>query len=212
MKNTQVIKLNCGTERERAIRKAAHYMHDGKIVVFPTDTVYGIGTNALDARACSKVYKIKGREKGKALIILASDMRMLDKVAVIPKEYRAALKQAWPAPLTVIAKPKKCVPRLILAPDGTTSVRIPDNDTTLALIRYAKVPVVAPSANPSGLEPSKTAMQASNYFNGKVDLILDAGRSARRKPSTILRLSDMQIVRKGAFQTSDVKRLMSSNK
>lgn len=203
---TEVLKLRNSQDNTVAIRKAAKAMRSGAVVVFPTETVYGIGTNALDAGACAKVYRIKGRERNKALIVLVSDMAMLDKVACLPKKYRKPLEKAWPAPLTVIARTRTGIPRVITAQDKTVAVRIPDNTTLLALISAAKVPIVAPSANPSGLEPAKTGTQARRYFYGKVDMILDSGNAGSGVPSTILRLRDMRVLRHGAFSDKQIKK------
>ena len=203
---TQVLKLRRGSTNASIIRAAARAIKHGGVAVFPTDTVYGIGANALDASACAKVYGIKGRERGKALIVLVSDMRMLGKVASIPKRHVAALEKIWPAPLTVIARAKAPVPGIIKAGDKTVAVRIPDSKIVLELIKAANVPIVAPSANPSGIEPAKTGAQAKRYFDGKVDVILDSGRSMRTMPSTIIRLRDMRILRQGAFPKKQLDR------
>ena len=205
--HTRVIRLssNSNAANSKDIAEAAKVIRAGGVVVFPTDTVYGIGANALNARACKKVYDIKGRERHKALIVLVSDVKMLDKVAVLPQKYRSTLKKIWPAPLTVILKARGAIPRVVTAGSTTVAVRMPDNKITLSLIRAAGVPIVAPSANPSGRTPSKTGAQAKKYFNGKVDAIMDAGGTQHQKPSTIIDLSSLAVLREGAFPKVKLK-------
>ncbi len=204
---TKVLRLvgRRGSAYSKQLSSAAGIIKRGGVVVFPTDTVYGIGASALNTRACLKVYEIKGRERGKALIVLASDMKMIDKVAVIPKRYRKALEATWPAPLTVIVKARASLPKIVTAERGTVAVRIPDNKTVISLIKAAGVPIVAPSANPSGLSPSKTGTQARKYFDGKVSAIIDAGGSGKGVPSTVIELQDMRVLRKGAFTIKQIK-------
>ncbi len=194
----------------RIIKTAADTICKGGVLVFPTETVYGIGANALDRKACEKVYRIKGRERSKALIVLVSDMNMLDRIAFVPKKYRKILEDVWPAPLTVILKARAAVPKRVTAGKGTVAVRMPDNATLLSIIRAAHVPIVAPSANPSGLTPARTGFEAKRYFDGKVDAIIDSGRKGCGVPSTIMRIPSMRVIRQGAFTEKQIKKAFGS--
>ncbi|MCL5427684.1 MAG: L-threonylcarbamoyladenylate synthase [Candidatus Marsarchaeota archaeon] len=203
---TIIMRLGGSSGHTDAVRAAARIMREGGVAVFPTETVYGIGTNALDGKACARVYRIKGRERKKALIVLVSDMQMLGRIAYVPRGYRRALSRAWPAPLTVILRSKPCVPSIVTAGTGTVAVRIPSNTIALALIRAAGVPLIAPSANPSGLKPSETGAQAIRYFKGRVDAILDSGRAGCGVPSTIIALPELRVIREGAFTMRQIER------
>ncbi|EQD77167.1 Sua5/YciO/YrdC/YwlC family protein, partial [mine drainage metagenome] len=102
-----------GREAAKRIRQAAQIIKNGGIVVFPTETVYGIGANALDAKACKKIYSIKGRASDNPLIVHVSSLEMASRIGEIPKKYIRILSKVWPAPLTVIVRAKKQLPKVV---------------------------------------------------------------------------------------------------
>ncbi len=207
---TRVIRIR--SARSPAVGVAASEIKSGNVVVFPTETVYGIGANAMDAKACADVYRIKGRPRHKALIVLASDMEMVRSIAHVPRKYGKVLGRVWPAPLTVVLRARQSVPRIVKSDDGTVAVRIPRSSITLALIRASKVPIVAPSANPSGLRPARSGAEARRYFNGKVSLILDAGRAGNGMPSTIIDMKAMRVIRQGVFTKRQIENFFGKAK
>ncbi len=190
---------------ERGILNAAKIIRSGGIVIFPTETVYGIGANALDQRACSKIYKIKGRPSDNPLIVHVSSMRMADAVGIIPPRYRAALLKVWPAPLTVIVRARKGLNRVVRGGLNTVAIRMPDNQIALRLIEQSKVPIAAPSANISMKPSSTTAEHAIKYFNGKVDAIISSSPSEFGIESTVLDLRNFSILRPGAYTPERIR-------
>ncbi|MDE1823038.1 MAG: threonylcarbamoyl-AMP synthase, partial [Candidatus Micrarchaeota archaeon] len=155
---TRIIRINADRPEKRNVERAAAAIRNGGIVVFPTETVYGIGANALDAKACRRIFSVKGRQRDNPLIVHVSSMKMTEEIGVIPSRYREILKRIWPAPLTVIVKSKDKVPKVVTAGLDTVAIRMPDNRVALEMIRRAGVPVAAPSANPSKM-PSSTAFR-----------------------------------------------------
>lgn len=203
---TILLRLNPAKPDEKKIRIAAERIRNGGIVVFPTETVYGIGANALDESAARKIFRIKGRPSDNPMIVHVSSMEMADTVADIPKRYRNLIKKIWPAPLTIVVHAKKSLPRIVTGGLDTVAIRMPDSKVALSLIRDAGVPVVAPSANISGNPSSTSASHAKRYFNGKVDIIIDAGSSRFGLESTVIDLRRFEILRPGAFTTDDIKK------
>ncbi len=192
-------------EAKSCISRAAKMIRSGGIVVFPTETVYGIGANAFDAKACLKIYKIKGRARDNPLIVHVSSMSMANKVGTIPKRYSSIISSVWPAPLTVIVKAKSSIPKIVTGGLNTVAIRMPDNKVALDLIRQSGVPIAAPSANISKKPSSTSAAHAKKYFNGKVDAIIDYGPSRLGIESTVISLSDFSLLRPGSYTMKQIE-------
>ncbi|MCL4365175.1 MAG: L-threonylcarbamoyladenylate synthase [Candidatus Marsarchaeota archaeon] len=188
------------------IAKAADIIRRGGIVVFPTETVYGIGANALNPKACRKIYAIKGRAADNPLIVHVSSMDMADAVAKIPDKYKKILKRIWPCPLTIVAKARDSVPKVVTGGLNTVSVRMPQNRVALRLIEESGVPIAAPSANISKRPSSTRASHAKKYFDGAVDAIIDAGSSRFGIESTIIDTDNFMLLRPGAFTSAQIEK------
>jgi L-threonylcarbamoyladenylate synthase len=185
-------------------------LKEGKLVVFPTDTVYGIGTNAYDKNACEKVYEVKGRPMHKPLIVLISDISMLNQIvsSVSPVEQKL-VDSFWPGPLTIKFKKKSGIfPDIVSAGDDYIRVRLINEGIVAKLIQISGVPVVAPSANLSG---SFTGTKIDNIIielGGKVDYILDYGDLDSDIVSTIVQVEDGKVIviREGKIKKEELKR------
>ena len=173
---TLVIRAPSARRSKAGIAKAAAIIREGGVVVFPTETVYGIGANAFDEQACRNIYRIKGRASDNPLIVHVSSMEMADSVGVIPKRYRAALQEIWPAPLTVVVKAKALLPKVVTGGLPTVAMRMPDSAVALELIRQSGTPIAAPSANISKKPSSTSAQHALGYFRGKVGAIINKSK------------------------------------
>ncbi|MDE1849981.1 MAG: threonylcarbamoyl-AMP synthase [Candidatus Micrarchaeota archaeon] len=202
---TRIIRINADRPEKRNVERAAAAIRNGGIVVFPTETVYGIGANALDAKACRRIFSVKGRQRDNPLIVHVSSMKMTEEIGVIPSRYREILKRIWPAPLTVIVKSKDKVPKVVTAGLDTVAIRMPDNRVALEMIRRAGVPVAAPSANPSKMPSSTAFRHALKYFDGRVDIIINSEQSKFGLESTVLDLRNFTILRPGVFTTHDIE-------
>lgn len=197
---------------DTAIIEIANALKDGKLVVFPTDTVYGIGTNAYDNSACQKIYDVKGRPMYKPLIVLISDIDMLKKIVdhISPAEQKL-IDAFWPGSLTIKFKKKEGVlPDIVSAGDEYLRARLIKEGLLHDLIQTAGVPVVAPSANLSG---SATGIKVQNIIKelgGKVDYILDCGDIENDTVSTIVQIEEEKVVviREGKIKKEELAKVV----
>jgi L-threonylcarbamoyladenylate synthase len=175
---------------ETCLHECAEIIKKGGTVIFPTETVYGLGANALDASAVDKIFLAKGRPGDNPLIIHLHDMEMLGKyVKEMPDVLYMLSKLYMPGPLTVVLYKKDIIPMNVTAGLDTVACRIPDNDIARKLIEYSGVPIAAPSANISG-KPSPTRyMHVVNDMDGKVDAIINGGNCKIGVESTVLDLT-----------------------
>ncbi len=173
-----------------AMEKAAEILRNEGLVAFPTETVYGLGANALSPAAVKKIFLAKGRPSDNPLIIHVADINMLKELtAEIPPQAELALKHFCPGPLTLVLKKSKSVPYEVTAGLETVALRIPKNPWAQLLIKTAGLPIAAPSANSSG-KPSPTRASHVLYdLDGKIDMILDGGACEEGIESTIVDFS-----------------------
>ncbi len=190
VKETRVLRVDpCHPEPE-VVARAAEVIRAGGTVAFPTETVYGLGANALDAAAVREIFRAKGRPPGNPLIVhVAAVPAARDLVVLWPEEAELLARRFWPGPLTFILPKASCVPAEVTAGLDTVALRIPAHPVALALIEAAGVPVAAPSANTSG-RPSPTRPEhVLADLAGKFDLLLDGGPTGVGVESTILDLT-----------------------
>src|SRR5664279_3657238 len=148
----------------RSLRAAAARLRRGELVAFPTETVYGLGANALDEKAVAKIFAAKGRPPDNPIIVHVSDQKMLRKVARrVPARAKKLIARFWPGPLTLILSKKSLVPSLVTAGLDTVAVRMPQG-LARDLVRLAAVPIAAPSANVSGRPSPTTAAHVAEDF------------------------------------------------
>ena len=190
------------------INEVAKKIKGGGIVIFPTETVYGIGVNALDEDAVKKLYQVKQRPLDKPISLLVSNVDMIEQVAkdITQLEY-ALIKEFFPGPLTIILKKKNVVPDIVTANGSTVGVRMPKNEIALKLIEYAGVPIAAPSANISG-HPSGTELNTiMKAFKESVDYYIDGGKSRIGLASTIVQVIDgvPHILREGSVTKQQIE-------
>ncbi|MGI8989907.1 MAG: L-threonylcarbamoyladenylate synthase [Bryobacteraceae bacterium] len=171
------------------VQEAAAAIRAGKLVAFPTETVYGLGANALDAEAVRRIFEIKGRPATSPLIVHVATMQMgRDLVRSWPAEADALARQFWPGPLTLVLPKQACIPDIVTAGLDTVGVRMPAHPLALELLRESGVPIAAPSANRfTELSPT-TAEHVRQSFGARVELILDGGPCAVGIESTVLSL------------------------
>ncbi len=191
----------------RSLREAAARLRRGEIVAFPTETVYGLGANALDARAVAKIFEAKGRPHGNPVIVHVSDLKMLRKVAKAPTaRTKALLAKFWPGPLTVLLSKKSSVPPSVTAGLPTVAVRMPKG-LARELVRLAGVPIAAPSANVSGRPSPTTAAHVAEDFPDV--FVLDGGPTAHGLESTVVALEPFPVVlRQGALSEEILRKLI----
>lgn len=173
-----------------AISEGARLLQGGGLVAFPTETVYGLGANAFEARAVARVFEVKARPSFDPLIVHLSDRADLGSVAVVahPGAERLA-ERFWPGPLTLVLARRPEIPEIVTAGLDTVGVRVPAHEAARKLIRAAGTPVAAPSANPFGYVSPTTAPHVAELLGEAVDLILDGGPCRVGVESTIVSLA-----------------------
>lgn len=192
---TEIISIDDVRLRTGALAKAGGIIRGGGLVAFPTETVYGLGANGLDAAACAGIYQAKGRPSDNPLILHIADLSMLDMVArEVPPLARKLLEKFTPGPLTVILPKQPAVPDSVTGGLDTVGVRLPANEVARAMIRAAGVPVAAPSANISGRPSPTTAQAVAADMQGRIPLILDGGPCIYGVESTIIDCSGGEVV------------------
>lgn len=175
---------------EAGIRRAGEILKQGGLVAFPTETVYGLGADALDAGASSKIYGAKGRPSDNPLIVHIADWDAIGKIAAeIPKEAKLLADAFWPGPLTMVLKKSDAVPLTTTGGLDTVAVRMPDHPVAQALIRAGGGYVAAPSANTSGRPSPTTAQHVAEDMDGIIEMIIDGGDVSIGLESTIVDLT-----------------------
>ena len=195
------MKVNCNDE---GIRKSVEIIENGGVIIFPTDTVYGIGCNPYDANAVKKIYEIKSREKIKSLPVLASSIEIVKQISIIDEFTEKIIKKYWPGPLTLILKLKDKNLKESLNLEDKIAVRIPNSVCTLKLLNKCNL-LVGTSANVSGdssfTDPQKCMKNVKNY-----DIFVDGGTITSKGESTIIEIENekIHVIREGALKKEDI--------
>ncbi len=202
------------TEQQQ-IALGAKYLREGRLVAFPTETVYGLGANAFDAAAVNRIFLAKGRPADNPLIVHIADYATLPQVVsrVTPPAQRL-MDTFWPGPLSIILPKSEQIPAIVTAGLSTVAVRWPNHPVASELIRQAGVPVAAPSANRSGRPSPTLAQHVAEDLGSQVDLIIDAGSAAIGLESTVLDMSGDEpvLLRPGAVTVEDLEPIIGSVK
>lgn len=178
------------------IKQVGQGIREGKLALFPTETVYGIGANALDENAVKKIFIAKGRQSDNPLIVHISNINMLEQIVEdIGEIERKLINKFWPGPLTIIfnRKSENIIPNNVTAGLNTVGVRMPSNKIARTLIELSEVPIAAPSANVSGRPSGTNVQDIIEELDGKVDYIIDGGSTAIGLESTVIRVVNQKI-------------------
>jgi L-threonylcarbamoyladenylate synthase len=180
----------------------------GGVIAYPTDTFYGLGTDPKNPVAVKRLYEIKGRKADQPILLLikkAEDVK--EWAAEINPASENFMKKFWPGPLTLVFKAGADVLRELTAGTGTIGLRVPGNELTRSLLDFLGIALTGTSANVSGRPNPQTAEEAAASVGDKVDLILDGGKTAGGKPSTVVDVSTdrPRVLREGAFPLQDIR-------
>jgi len=207
-KNIEII------EQTKAIKQAAELIVENEVVAFPTETVYGLGANALQEKAVLKIFEAKGRPTDNPLIVHISRREQLFKLikGCILKVADKLIDEFWPGPLTIIFKKSSQVPQITTAGLETVAVRMPSHPIALALINQTELPLAAPSANSSGFPSPTSAEHVYSDLNGKIPLIIDGGICDIGLESTVVEIQSEQvnILRPGAITMEMIKKVVGN--
>jgi L-threonylcarbamoyladenylate synthase len=190
------------------IRIAADAIRRGELVVFPTETAYGLAADAMNESAVKRVYDAKGRPDGRALPVQISGIRDLNKVAeYLPENAKLLAEKYWPGPLTLVLQRSSALPKIVTGEMETVGVRVPDHPVAQALLAELGSPIVATSANVSGEDPPLNAEEAIHQVGESISVVLDAGPSRLGVASTVVDLSTVppRVLRRGSIGIGEIK-------
>jgi L-threonylcarbamoyladenylate synthase len=192
---------------------ASKYIRDGKLVAFPTETVYGLGANALNRIAVAKIFEVKNRPNFDPLIVhIANKEDIYNYVEEINEEVLKLINEFWPGPLTLVLKKKNIIPDIVTSGLNTVAIRMPANLIALKLIKYSNLPIAAPSANPFNYLSPTTAKAVLESIGDKIDVILDGGKTQFGLESTIITFDENNqviLLRPGALEIEKIEKLLN---
>ncbi len=179
------------------IAEAARLIVGGGVVVYPTETVYGLGANALDEQAVFRVFQIKKRPLTMPVFLAVSSFEMLEKVVEVRREDRALLERLLPGPVSILARKKEVVPDILTAGSPLVGIRFPEHEMAQRIIDRTG-PITSTSANRTGSPSPASSAEVSREIAERVDLVVDGGKCRYARASTLLDLEKREIIRPGA--------------
>ena len=194
-----------------AFGHAVRLLRAGKVIAFPTDTVYGVGASGLNERAIEQLFVVKSRERGKAIPYLIGHIKDLQLVARdIPNTARLLAAKFWPGALTLVVPASPRVPKILIAGGDSVAVRMPNHPTTRALIDSLGAPLAATSANLSGGRDPGNAQEVFAQLKGRIPMILDGGATRANVPSTVVdvTVTPPKILRVGGISVEEIERIV----
>ncbi|MFQ5867791.1 MAG: L-threonylcarbamoyladenylate synthase [bacterium] len=209
--NTKVLEINLNNIEPAKIKKAARVIREGGLVAFPTETVYGLGGDALNPHAVVKIFEAKNRPLEGPLIVHISQRDDLFKLAKdVPDMAMELTDKFWPGPLTLVLRRSDMVPDIVSAGSDTVAVRIPDNELALTLIKESQTPIAAPSANLFGRPSPTCARHVLDDLDGRIDIVIDGGMTFIGLESTVLDLAQEPpyILRPGGVSKEKLKKII----
>jgi L-threonylcarbamoyladenylate synthase len=212
---TETASYKAPNEVPESLTAAIEALKRGYVIVFPTETLYGLGADALNEAAVKKAFELKGRDKSKPIPVLVANQEMLHTlVAKVPAVARRLMDRYWPGPLTLVLPGQKNIPKPLCNPEGGVGVRISSQPIATLLINGLGRPLTATSANPSGKEPARTFQEAKNYFAHRVDVFVDGGTLTSESGSTVVEVMEdsIKIIREGEISGSELRQFLGPDK
>ncbi len=207
---TIIVKTDPEDPSDESINTAAEIIREGGLVVFPTETVYGLGANAYSPEACLKIFRAKERPPDNPLIVHISDMKMLKEITKgVGNDLIRKLEKIWPGPVTILLPKSSKISDTVTGGSPLVAVRMPESNLTLSLIKKAGVPIAAPSANISTRPSITDSTDAIEELDGRVDLIFDCGLTLQGVESTIIDFTGDKctLLRAGAKPVEDLEKI-----
>ena len=194
-------------EQLEIVRRGAEIIKSGGLVAFPTETVYGLGANALDAEAVRRIYETKGRPSDNPLILHVSSIEMTEELVELNWRARMLMEKFWPGPLSIALPAKEVIPSRTRGGLPTAAVRMPDAPVALALIKFSNLPIAAPSANISGRPSPTDAETVRRDVGDKIPLVIDGGETRFGVESTVIDMTGEHAVllRPGGLAKEDIE-------
>jgi tRNA threonylcarbamoyl adenosine modification protein (Sua5/YciO/YrdC/YwlC family) len=198
-----MLSINSQNPQARLIKKAVEVMRDGGIIIYPTDTVYGLGCDLSNKRGIEKIYELKRRNRKHPLSFICSDLKHISEYAIVTDYAYKTMKRLLPGAYTFILEASRLVPKIILLKRSTTGIRVPDNQICLALVKELGHPIISTSVKTEKGEILGDPFVIKEYFGKMVDLIIDGG-IIMPQPSSVISLVDdnVEIIRIGKGDVS----------
>jgi L-threonylcarbamoyladenylate synthase len=209
--NTKILLVNPENPEKNVVSEAARILKGGGIVSFPTETVYALGADAYNQALVAKIYRIKRRDRSKPLSVFLRDADDARKVVdFVSKDAEKLMEKFWPGPLTLVFKCTLPKLSLVLCKSDKLGIRVSPSKLVARLLDACRVPITATSANISGKKSCVAANRVHYFFNGRIDLILDGGRSTVFLPSTVLDVSgkEVSLLRLGHIPIEEIKKVV----
>lgn len=204
----EILELKQNNQNRTKLKEIAEGIRNGKLCLFPTETVYGIGSNGLDENAVEKIYEAKKRNRKNPINLLVSDMDMIEKITrdITPLEYKL-MEAFFPGPFTIILKKKNIIPAIVTAGSDLVGIRMPSGSIARELVQLSGVPIATPSANISGKLSGTHLKDVINEFAKYLDFAIDGGESTIGMESTIVRVIDSipHILRPGSILPEQIE-------
>jgi L-threonylcarbamoyladenylate synthase len=194
--------------KAKNLTDAVAALRRGDVIVFPTETLYGLGADALNSSAVGKVFQLKSREPNQPFPVLVSDRSMLESLVgqIVPLADNL-MARFWPGPLTLVLPARPEIPKLLMNSAGGVGVRISSQPIAQEIVKMLGRPLTATSANPSGQPGAHTVAQARDYFSSKIEIFLDGGELASRTGSTVAAVegNKIKIIRAGEITKRELE-------
>jgi len=197
----------------KVFSRAVDALKRGEVIVFPTETFYGLGADAFNETAVEQVVSLKGRNPENPIPIIVADREMLMEVVKdIPPMAQSLMDRFWPGPLTLILPAKNNIPAPLLNRTGGIGVRVSSHPLATRLARELGRPLTATSANPSGKEPARSIEEAMSYFSSRIEIFLDGGRLNGKKGSTVVEIlqGQLKIIREGEIHSRELGKVLAA--
>jgi L-threonylcarbamoyladenylate synthase len=199
------------TAEAESFRRAVEALKRGKVIVFPTETLYGLGADAFNGTAVEQVFELKGRNRQQPIPVLVADMEMLRVVVdEIPLGARRLMDQFWPGPLTIVLPARKGTPEPLLNADARVGVRISSHPVATQLVRALGRPLTATSANRSGEEPARTLEEARRTFGQQIESYIAGGTLTSKAGSTVVEIdrNGLKVIREGDISAATLREVL----
>ncbi len=195
------------------LSEALEAVRSGEVIVFPTETFYGLGADALNEAAVMRVASLKGRDPKNPIPLIITDMNMLKEIVTeLPLMAERLINHFWPGPLTLVLPARQGLPTLLMNRDGGVGVRVSSHPVASALVKGLGCPLTATSANSSGKGPAQTIAEARSYFSKQVEIFIDGGRLEGKKGSTVVEIhgDQLRIIRDGEISPKELREALAS--
>ena len=215
MSKSEIASSKVKNTRTETLSAAIAALKGGDVIVFPTETLYGLGADALNGAAVEKIYQLKGRDAANPIPVLVANRKMLGViVAEVPPLAKRLIDQFWPGPLTLVLPARKELPRPLLNSAGGVGVRISSQAIANELVKGLGRPLTATSANLSGKPPARTVDEAKKYFAAEINVFVDGGELISKTGSTVAEINGetIKIIRQGEIGSSELERVAGKGK